>query len=65
MANKLNVNEFFAISFTHHLEIIVKAKNLEERLFYIHEAVVNHWNKEVLRYMEQPKADESQTQIVR
>jgi predicted nuclease of restriction endonuclease-like (RecB) superfamily len=55
LANKLNKDEFFAISFTHHMEIIVKAKELDERLFYIHETVINHWNKDVLR--SQLKAD--------
>ncbi|MBR4901819.1 MAG: DUF1016 family protein [Victivallales bacterium] len=37
------------------MEIIVKAKELDECLFYIHEAVINHWNKDVLR--SQLKAD--------
>ena len=43
------MDEFFAISFTHHIEILNKSKTLEERLFYIHEAVANRWNKDVLR----------------
>ena len=49
VANKFNMDEFFAISFTHHIEILNKSKTLEERLFYIHEAVANRWNKDVLR----------------
>ncbi len=51
LVNKFNMEEFFAISFTHHMEIIVKAKTIEERLFYIHAAVANRWNKDVLRSM--------------
>ena len=49
LANKFRPEDFFAISFTHHLEILVKAKTVEERLFYIHATVENHWNKQTLR----------------
>ena len=45
------MNEFLSISFTHHIEIITKSKNLQERLFYIHQTFVNHWDKNKLRDM--------------
>ena len=40
---------FFDISFSHHMEILHKTRTLEERLFYIREAVANRWGKETLR----------------
>ncbi len=45
------INEFLSISFTHHIEIITKSKDLQERLFYIHQTFVNHWDKNKLRDM--------------
>lgn len=36
--------DFFALSFSHHIAILSKAKDLEERLFYIHQASVNRWS---------------------
>lgn len=50
-----NIKEFLSLSFTHHIEIIRKTKTLEERLFYIHEALAGLWNKYKLR--EALKAD--------
>ena len=46
---ELNPEEFFGISFSHHLEILSKTEALEERLFYIRETIANHWNKLTLR----------------
>lgn len=40
---------FIEISFTHHMEIIHKTKELDERLFYICECATGHWSKTVLR----------------
>ena len=45
------MNEFLSISFTHHIEIITKSKDLQERLFYIHQAYINRWDKYKLRDM--------------
>ena len=42
-------SNFFAISFSHHVEIISKAKTLEARLFYIYESATRFWNKYTLR----------------
>ena len=47
--SQININEFLSISFTHHIEILSKAKTLEERLFYIHNSSINFWSKYALR----------------
>ena len=47
----LDINEFLSIGFTHHMEIITKAKTVEERVFYVHQTYVNSWNKYTLRDM--------------
>jgi len=49
VAGDLNIDEFWGISFTHHVEILSKTETLQERVFYIHQAVVNRWNKYQLR----------------
>lgn len=49
MANDLDWHDFFALSFSHHMEIIFKTKTLEERAFYIHQAATLHWDKYMLR----------------
>jgi len=40
---------FTEIGFTHHIEILHKVKNMDERLFYIREAARGHWSKTFLR----------------
>ena len=45
------MNEFLSVGFTHHIEIITKSKDRQERLFYIHQAYINHWDKYKLRDM--------------
>ncbi len=49
MADEFNWSDFVAIGFSHHIEIITKAKTLEARLFYIHESATRFWNKYTLR----------------
>ncbi len=49
MADGFNWSDFFAIGFSHHIEIITKAKSLDARLFYIHESATRFWNKYTLR----------------
>lgn len=49
LADEFNWSEFVAIGFSHHIEIITKAKSLEARLFYIHESATRFWNKYTLR----------------
>ena len=45
----IDVQEFLGISFSHHVEIFTKTKNLEEQLFYIHQSFILHWDKYTLR----------------
>ena len=49
LAAKIEFEEFVSLGFTHHIEILTKAKDVEERLFYIHQAYINQWNKYCLR----------------
>lgn len=49
MAVEFNWSDFVAIGFSHHIEIITKAKSLDARLFYIHESATRFWNKYTLR----------------
>lgn len=55
MANNLDFSEFLSLSFSHHMEILLKTSTLEERAFYIHQSILNHWDKYTLR--EYLKAD--------
>ena len=48
-SQKIDMHEFLSISFTHHIEIISKVKNYEERKFYIHQTFIQHWNSRTLR----------------
>ena len=41
----IELEEFVSLGFSHHIEILSKVKDVEERLFYIHQACINHWNK--------------------
>ena len=45
----ISASDFLALSFSHHMEILSGAKPLEERLFYVHEAALRHFNLEQLR----------------
>ena len=46
--------DFLSISFTHHVEILIQTKTLEERLFYIRQAALYKWDKYKLRdYLKQ------------
>ena len=51
MASEINRDEFLGISFSHHMEILHKTKNIQEVLCCIHEAVVHQWDKYTLRDM--------------
>jgi len=48
-ASEINRDEFLGISFSHHMEILHKTKNIDDVLFCIHEAVVHQWDKYTLR----------------
>ena len=51
MAGDLDLLDFFALGFTLHMEILAKAKTLEERVFYIHQCAAMSWDKYELRDM--------------
>lgn len=43
------MDDFLAIGFTHHREILSSAKDLDERLFYIHACAENHYSVSELK----------------
>ena len=45
MATEINRDEFLGLSFSHHMEILHKTKNIDEVLRCIHEAVTHQWDK--------------------
>ncbi len=49
LASEINREEFLSISFSHHMEILHKTKDLNEVLFYIHQTVLHKWDKYDLR----------------
>lgn len=49
LATDFPTEAFVEISFTHHMEILHKTTDLEERLFYIRECALGHWSKYALR----------------
>lgn len=49
LAVDFSMEDFMGISFTHHMEILHKTKELDERLFYIRECAAGHWSKTALR----------------
>ena len=49
LAGEFNWSDFLSIGFSHHIEIIPRAKTLEARLFYIHECAIHYWSKYTLR----------------
>lgn len=62
LSTKINREEFLSISFSHHIEILSKTRNIDEVLFYIHQAVQHKWDKYELR--NRLKADVYRTQGV-
>lgn len=49
MASEIKREEFLGISFTHHMEILHKTKDIHVILFYIHQTVLHKWDKYDLR----------------
>lgn len=45
-----DLESFTSIGFTHHCEILAKAKSLQERLFYIRCCATEFWSVEKLKY---------------
>ena len=49
LAVEINREEFLSVSFSHHIEILHKTKDIHEVLFYIHQTVLHTWDKYDLR----------------
>ena len=49
IGNEFDWADFARVSFTHHMEIIAKIKNLDARFFYIHQCALHAWSKETLK----------------
>lgn len=49
VADELDWTEFLQVPFTHHIIILRKIKNLDERTFYIHQCATRAWSKYALR----------------
>ena len=45
---RFDLDLFLQLGFTHHMIIIRKTNSIDERLFYIRQALANNWSKEVL-----------------
>lgn len=59
-ASKIDREEFLGISFSHHMEILHKTRNVDEVIFYIRETFRHKWDKYELR--DRLKANLYQTQ---
>ena len=46
---QINREEFLSVSFSHHIEILSKTREVDEVLFYIHQTVLHKWDKYELR----------------
>lgn len=46
----VQLNNFLSIGFTHHCEILLKTKTLDERLFYIEKCATEFWSTRTLQY---------------
>lgn len=51
VTDDLEIQKFLSIGFTHHIEIITRTKNLQERSYYICQIYNNHWNVTTLKSM--------------
>ena len=49
MSAEINRDEFLGISFSHHMEILHKTKDINKILFFIHQTVLHNWDKYDLR----------------
>ena len=49
LADEIDWAEFLRVPFTHHVIILRKIKDLDERIFYIHQCATRAWSKYALR----------------
>ena len=59
MASEINRDDFLGISFSHHMEILHKTKDIGKILFYIHQTVLHKWDKYDLRDVLKAAGDEN------
>ncbi len=45
-----DMNDFLSGGFTHHSEILARAKDMNQRMFYIKQCAAGFWSKEKLIY---------------
>ncbi|GAB3929957.1 PDDEXK nuclease domain-containing protein [Larkinella terrae] len=57
-----NIDIFFGVSFTHHILLLNRCSNLDERWFYIQKSVENQWTVEMLDWQIKAKAYEKRDQ---
>lgn len=50
LTNDFPTDNFFSIGFTHHITIIAKVKEIDQRLFYIKKCASEFWSVEKLKY---------------
>jgi predicted nuclease of restriction endonuclease-like (RecB) superfamily len=50
VSDDLTLKSFLSVGFSHHYEILVKAKAFEERLFYIEKCATEFWSYRTLQY---------------
>ena len=49
VANEISSDDILSVSFSHHVEILMKTKDIGEVLFYLRQTVMHQWNKYELR----------------
>jgi predicted nuclease of restriction endonuclease-like (RecB) superfamily len=63
LATEINRDDFLGISFSHHMEILNKTKDIDTVLFYIHQTVLHRWDKYTLRGKLKAKIHESDHEL--
>ena len=58
---EITLDEFFAVSFTNHILIVMSEKSLKGRIFYISRCAAEFWTAEKLQYHLREKLFEKQT----
>ena len=58
---EITLDEFFAVSFTNHILIVMSEKSLKGRIFYISRCAAEFWTAEKLQYHLRKKLFEKQT----
>lgn len=58
---EITLDEFFAVSFTNHILIVMSEKSLKGRVFYISRCAAEFWTAEKLQYHLREKLFEKQT----